>query len=61
MDSHSYSAWGLDEGRQSIQKFTVPMAKEIDTNKATTEITNFLFLPNGDAIIENLFSDTLLK
>ena len=54
MEANGYEAWGVDEANQDFTQVTLETAREIDSGKRKTAITNYLFIPRGDKVVQNL-------
>ena len=54
METNGYEAWGVDEVNQDFEKITLEKAIEIDSGKRKTAITNYLFIPRGEKLVQNL-------
>ena len=54
MELHKYEAWAIDEGEEHISKFPTSLAKSIEVGNYPISASNFLFVPQGDDLVQRL-------
>lgn len=54
MESHNYEAWAIDEEKKHIAKFPSSLAKSIEVESRHIAYSNFLFVPQGNDLIQRL-------
>ena len=54
MEANDYEAWGVDEVNKDFKQVALETAREIDRGKRKTTITNYLFIPRGDKLVQKL-------
>jgi len=54
MQSHGYTAWGIDEGANQLVPFTSEKAFKVKEGKLKTNVSNFLFTECDDDLAQRL-------
>ena len=54
MDTHGYKVWGIDEQAMKLVEMSINMIKSIATGQTQINFANFLFVPEGDDIVDSL-------
>lgn len=54
MQSHGYTAWGIDEGANQLAPFTSDIKSKVATGETKTSISNFLFTEHNDDLVQRL-------
>ena len=54
MQSHGYTAWGIDEGANKLVPFTSDKALKVKEGELKTNMSNFLFTARDDDLVQRL-------